>query len=143
MIGYSSGLAYDNPLITGMNGAIYDMELHSGIGGTIVAHPAFGSQTAGATSWTDAQSNTWSVAGTAELSGRLYRYHGELAAMPKASDPSATDVYSQATASGILRRLQMGQNPLNSALYRGYVRLAGPAHQWRTGRARTANLPRR
>lgn len=113
------------PAPNGIAGAVYDFELRNGIGGSIVTHPAFSSQTAGATSWTDAQGHAWSVSGTAELSGRLYRYHGEMAAYPKAADPSGHDVYSQAQASGILRRLQQAQTPINSPLYRAYTRMSG------------------
>ena len=110
------------------NGQFYEAQVWNGVGGsggTLVADPVFTAQTAGATSFTDGQGNTWTMQGTAELSNRLYRYHGELASLPKAADPSQHDVYSQATASGILRRLQQGQNPTSSAMYRAYVRLSG------------------
>lgn len=129
IVGYSAGFVFDwlsvpfghgnGPIAA--QGAIYDLELRSGTA-TVVAHPSFLIQTAGATTWTDNHGLVWSLTGTAELSNRSYRYHGELSQTPKAADPSGTDVYSQATASGVLRRLGQAQTPLNSALYRAYLR---------------------
>lgn len=106
-------------------GAVYDMQLRNGINGTLVAHPGFNTLSAGTTSWTDSTGLSWSLSGTATISNRSYRYHGELAQTPKAADPSGTDVYSQATANGVLRRLGQAQNPINSPMYRAYVRQTG------------------
>lgn len=152
-VGYSAGLAYDwlNSFITqgtdtigigrvlsteggliAPQGAVYDAALYNA-SAVLVAHPSFNTQTAGATSWTDGQSNAWTVSGTATLNNRSYRFHGELAELPKAADPTATDVYSQATAAGVLRRLGQGNSPLNSPMYRANVRLTGtaaPAAYW-------------
>lgn len=114
-------------------GSVYDFEIRNGIGGTIVGRPAFNAQAAATTSWTDATGLAWTTSGTATIDNRSYRYHGELSQTPKAADPTATDVYSQATASGILRRLQQAQTPINSPLYRAYVRLTGstaPVAYW-------------
>jgi hypothetical protein len=133
VVGYNAGVVYDAPALIGTQGAVYDMELRSGIGGTVVARPAFNTLSAGTTTWTDTPGNVWSVTGTAEISNRHYRYHGELSQTPKASDPTATDVYSQATASGVLRRLQQAQNPINSPMYRAYTRATGssaPVAYW-------------
>lgn len=140
-IGYSAGYSYDyNPQIINADldliapqGAVYDMELRNGVAGSVVAHPSFNTQAAGATSWTDANGNTWTLTGTAELSNRAYRYHGEMTALPKASDPSAKDVYVSAVASGVMHRLQQAQSPINSPFYRNYVRITGtgaPVAYW-------------
>ena len=129
-VGYAPGLQYDAQQLAtvpfenawlAVTGSIFDFQLRSSIGGTVVAQPAFNAQAAGATSWTDSPGNTWSLDGTAALVNRSYRFHGELAQAPKASDPSLTDVYSQATLSGVLRRLQQAQNPLNSPMYRAVL----------------------
>jgi hypothetical protein len=115
--------------VLGTLGEIYEVQILSA--GTMVANPVFTAQTPGATSFTDAQARTWTLAGTAELSGRAYRFHGELAALPKAADPSGTDVYSDAQASGITRRLQQQQSPAASAMTRAYLRAAaGLAAYW-------------
>lgn len=121
-IGHNSA----DPGSPSVTGSIYEFRLYDGLdgsGGTLAADPVFSGQTAGATSFTDAQGNDWYAAGTAELSDRLYRFHGELSALPRASDPSDTDRYAQATASGIMRRLSQQQSNAGSAMYRAYVRL--------------------
>jgi hypothetical protein len=131
-VGYSAGMAYDFGLfplglvsnVIAPQGAVYDMELYNA-SSTSVAHPAFNAQSAGATSWTDTPGNTWTVHGTAELSSRAYRFHGEMAELPKASDPTLTDIYTQAVAAGVIRRLSQGNSPLNSPMYRAYARLTG------------------
>src|SRR5215469_1429592 len=107
----------------GFFGSVYEYELRNGVAGTVTAHPVFSSQLAGATSFTDAQSNSWVILGTAEISDRIYRYHGELNAVPKAADTSGKDVYSQAVAQGVTRRLQNSNTPLQSAMRRAYTRL--------------------
>jgi hypothetical protein len=134
-VGYAGGLEYDAGVSgapfenawLGTLGSIHDFELRSSIGGTIVAQPAFNTQTAGATTWTDSPGNPWSLNGSAALSNRSFRFHGELAQMPKAADPSQTDIYTQAMASGVLRRLQQQQSPLNSAMYRAVTNQASAA----------------
>jgi hypothetical protein len=132
-VGYSAGSAYDASSVTYLNGAVYDMELRNGIGGTVVAKPAFNAQNPGTTTWTDSAANVWSLAGSAALTNRAYRYHGELCETPKATDESATDIYTNTAAAGVLRRLQQGSTPLNSAMYRAYVRQTGagaPVAYW-------------
>jgi hypothetical protein len=111
--------------VTGINGEVFDCQVRSGIGGSIKAEPAFTSQTAGATSWTDAESNTWTLAGTSELSSRSYRYHGEMSSLPVAWDPSGHDIWVPFQASGILRRLAQGNAPILSAIRRGITSLSG------------------
>jgi hypothetical protein len=119
-VGYST--AWDDSFgYQALQGRIYAFELLSGIGGTAVASPTFTAQTAGATSFTDAQSNTWTVQGTATLDGRSYRMHGEVSAIPATMDPTLHDIWAPVTVSGILRRLQQGQAQVMSALKRYYT----------------------
>ncbi|HEX4087500.1 MAG TPA: hypothetical protein VHZ33_02225, partial [Trebonia sp.] len=99
-------------------GMIFGFVVLDGIGGTAEASPDFTIQTAGTASFADGQGNTWTLNGTSEISDRLYRFHGELGNMPKAADPSGRDVYSQATADGVLRRLQQGSSPADSVMVR-------------------------
>lgn len=110
----------------GIYGKIHAFQLLSGIGGTAKASPDFTAQTPGATSFSDAQSNTWTLHGTAEISNRKYRIHAETSAWPQTWDPTGHDITVQLTASGILRRL--GQNAqgqvFQSAMRRAYTRLA-------------------
>lgn len=109
----------------GTYGSIYEAELRSGIGGTVVAHPVFTAQTAGATSFTDAPGNAWTLAGTAEISDRSYRYHGEMSSLPPAWDTSGEDMHVPLAAGGILRRLGQGDAPLNSPMKRALLAQSG------------------
>lgn len=113
-----NALTSDVSGITGCFGKVHAFNLLSGIGGTTKASPDFTAQTAGAASFADAQSNTWTVNGTAEISNRRYRFHGEVAAWPQTWDPSGVVVWASITANGLLRRLGQSNKPLRSAMYR-------------------------
>lgn len=132
VVGFSPGYITNtgNTNHTGPTGKLYAFELLSGIGGTPVASPDFTAQSPGAVSFTDAQANLWSLAGGAEISDRRYRFHGEVPAWPPRWDETGRDVTTPIQAAGLLRRLTQsgsgGSTPINSALYRAYVRLAGP-----------------
>lgn len=52
---------------------------------------------------------------------RRYRYAGEVPAWPTTSDISGSDVYEQITAAGMLRRLNQGNRPIGSAMFRAYA----------------------
>lgn len=56
--------------------------------------------------------------------GKSYRFQGEMTAWPQNWDPTGTDVWTDAEASGILRRLSQGPPPATSIIRRGI--LAGP-----------------
>jgi len=112
--------------VKGANGKIYALKLLNGIGGTVVASPTFTSQTAGVTSFTDAQANPWTLSGTAEISDRKYRAHTEVPAWPPRWDPTGNDVSAPIQGSGRWRRLTAGSPPVYSSMYRAYVRLTGP-----------------
>ena len=117
----------------GMYGNVYELEVRSGIAGTVKAHPVFSAQTAGATSSTDAESNTWTLNGTAAISSRNYRGYFEVAEIPveeppfnPAADETAgtTDVLSAFAGGGLLRRESQRNNPLNSTMYRAWARFS-------------------
>jgi len=131
--GFVAGAAADYAAWTGIYGKVHRLALLSGIGGTVKASPDFTAQTAGAASFADAQGNTWTVQGTAEISTRRYRAHCECSGWPQTWDPSGTDVYVSLQASGLLRRLQQGNSPLKSAMYRYWTKLTGssaPVAYW-------------
>jgi len=109
----------------GLTGSVYEMVLMSGIGGTVVAHPVFTSQAAAAASFTDSQGNLWTMYGTAELSGRSYRYHGEMSSLPVAWDVTGNDVRVPLESGGILRRLGQGAVPLYSPIKRALLAQSG------------------
>lgn len=107
-------------------GAYYGFQLLNGIGGTIVAYADFTSQTAGATSWADSYSNTWTLSGTAEISGRNYRGHFEMSSQPPKWDVTGTDMAVEATAGGPLRRMSQGSAPpVQSPIKRAILGLSG------------------
>ncbi len=125
VIGYVADFAADNPGSNGCLGAVYGFRLLSGIGGTVAAYADFTSQPAGATTWADAPGNTWTLAGTAEISGRDYRFHGEMSSLPVTWDESGKDVWVPVAAAGLLRRLGQGNAPLNSAMKRAILAQSG------------------
>jgi hypothetical protein len=102
----------------GPAGKVYGFQLLSGIGGTIKASPDFTTATAGASTFTDGQSNVWTVNGTAEFSSRNYRYHGECSSLPEEWDPTGNDIWVPCGASGVARRLQQGNSPILSVMRR-------------------------
>lgn len=97
---------------------LFAFEIRSGIGGTVVASPTFTSQTVGATSFADAQGNTWTVTGSAAITSKRNRFFGEVSAFPATWDISGSDVEAPIEAAGIRRRLSQGASPLRSAFYR-------------------------
>jgi hypothetical protein len=131
--GATGGKAFAPNAFNGVNGKIYEAQIRSVIGGTLVADPVFSSQTPGAGSFTDAQSNTWTLNGTAALSNRKFRFHGEAGQWPPRWDPSGKDVYIDFQANGLLRRLQQKNAPVSSAMTRAWQRVTGiyaPVAYW-------------
>jgi hypothetical protein len=120
--GYANVFQASYPAYYGFQGRIYELLIQNS-SGTTVADPQFYNQTAGVTSFTDAQSNTWAVAGTCELSNRSYRFHGEVSAFPQSWDPTGADIWVPVTASSPLRRLQQGNTPIVSAMRRAVTAL--------------------
>jgi hypothetical protein len=113
---YATYASEPGAAVGGLLGQVYEMQLLGN--GTMVSDMVFSAQTVGATSFNDDQSNAWTLNGSAAINDRCYRFHGEMAAWPKAADPSSRDAYSQATASGVLRRLQQGTPNAPSAMRR-------------------------
>ncbi|MFF7180135.1 hypothetical protein [Streptomyces sp. NPDC008121] len=99
-------------------GRIHRAEVRSGIGGSVVAAPDFRPEAEGTTSFADSAGRTWTLAGTAEVSDRRYRFHGEISSWPSRWDLSGQDVWVPAEAAGMLRRLGQGTKALQSTLRR-------------------------
>lgn len=95
---------------------VYGAQLRNSAG-TVVAAPDFTALTAGATSWTDSVSRTW-TAPAGGVTNRLERFCGEVSAWPPTWDTGGFDVTASITANGILQRLGQGQQPLASAMRR-------------------------
>lgn len=111
----TSELSVRGPVFT----RLYAARVLSGIAGTTVASPDFTAQTAGARSFTDAQSNRWFLTSQAEITDRDDRFHGEVSEWPQRWDTSGADVYVPISGAGAMRRLGQGSSPLASTLKRG------------------------
>ena len=110
-----------SPLYPGLCGKVYGAKVYSDLGTTVFASPDFTAQSEGATSFSDAQSNTWTAYGDAQCSGRVYRFTGEVSSWPRTADSTGTDVTSSVECFGILRRSQQGIAPLHSPMYNYYT----------------------
>ena len=113
-----------SPECAGMVGRVYAVNILSGIGGTAKASPDFTLSTPGAGTLTDAQGNVWTLNGTAEFSGRDYKFHGECAALPQ--DWSRDEIWTPVSAAGVLRRINQNNSALDSPMKRGYMQLDTP-----------------
>lgn len=100
----------------GLQGRVYEFRVYNAT--TLAADPVFSAQTAGATSFSDAQSNTWTLSGSASIDNRSYRAHAECTTLPQRWDSTGTDVWTPVAAKGILQRLQQGSSPLPSPMRR-------------------------
>lgn len=107
-----------------LQGKVYEFRLINA-SGSVVADPLFTLQTEGATSFTDSQSNTWTLHGTAEISARAYLCHAEMSSLPVSWDPSGRNVWLPFQAGGVLRRLTQGNAPILSPMRRAVLDLSG------------------
>ncbi|MEU9654847.1 hypothetical protein [Streptomyces chartreusis] len=123
-IGDASGFAFAPAA-----GSAHGAEVRNGIAGTAVANPDFDAQAEGATSFADAAGRTWTINGNASLTARKVRFVGEVSEWPTEWDVSGEDVFTQITASGVLRRLSQGNSPIKSTLARRLPAL-GPLAYW-------------
>ncbi len=99
-------------------GRYYGAELRDGLDGPLLAAADFTTQTPGASSFTDAQGNTWLI----ELDGKLTDYYrrflGNVSSWPVRWDDSGADSWVNLEANGILRAMSQGKRPLQSTLRR-------------------------
>jgi hypothetical protein len=96
------------------------VQVRSGIAGTLVADPAFSTQTTDTTSFADAAGNTWTINDPAELTDRRYRFTGGIVSWPvRWGLKGATSSYTQVVAAGPLRRFGRNDPPLLSSYRRG------------------------
>lgn len=101
-----------------MAGQVHRAEVRSGINGTVVASPDFRALAPGTATFTDGAGVDWTLAGSARISDRAYRFVGEVSSWPPRWDTSGADVWVSIEAAGILRRLSQGRKPLQSTLRR-------------------------
>lgn len=106
----------------------YSAQVYEGIGGALRASPDYTAQTAGATSFNDAQGNTWTVPAGSITDG-YSRFWGEVSGWPQTWGPK-TPVWAQVTANGLLRRYGQGNQPEFSALRYGVPVLDALVGYW-------------
>ncbi len=99
-------------------GRFFKARVYDGIGGAIRCNPDFTVQSIGATSFVDSNGLTWTMGGASRITSDRMRFWGELTSLPQSWDLSGKDVYADATASGLIRRLTQGASPLSSPIYR-------------------------
>lgn len=114
---------------TASPGKYYEAQLRDGINGTMLAWPIFKNQDVGTESWPDPAGRGWKLSGAAEITDRLDRFHGEIAAWPHQWNVSGEDVHIPIEAAGVLRRLGQGRRPEESTLRRRVVSL-NPVAYW-------------
>jgi hypothetical protein len=113
-----------------IRGKVYGAQVLQGIAGTVRASPDFTAQTHGATSFADAQSNTWTLTGAVKLSTRDVRFVGEVLSWPVTWDLSQRDVRAPIEATGVMRRLQAGAQRLSSTAKRALLAAPSVVAYW-------------
>ena len=111
--------------------SVYGIEVRNGIGGTIVAAPDFDGATEGTTSLSDGHGNSWVPYGSAEVTARHYRFHGEVTKWPQQwGRKGAPSAIVPIEAAGIIRRLVQGVSPVRSPLFQSLAATPGLAAYW-------------
>lgn len=100
------------------NGRIHRAEIRNGIGGTLVANPDFTVQAVGTTSFVDGAGRTWTLNGGTSISNKRTRFSVEYSDWPARWGKNGALITVEGEASGILRRLNQGEKPLQSTLRR-------------------------
>lgn len=116
-------------LLNRMRGKAFALKLLNGIGGTVAVSMSTAAATAGGTSFTDATGLVWTKQGSAVFSNKHIRMAGEVPAWPPTRDLSGNDTYTQIAPSGVTRRMDAGNKPVDSALLR-YIKVRGPIECW-------------
>lgn len=97
----------------GLNGLVYNFELRSSIGGTLVSDIDFTTATNGSYTY-DENSNRWIAINNAVISNRRYRFHGEIAEWPITWDPTGTWITASVTGAGVQKRMEQVTSSLSA-----------------------------
>jgi len=110
-----------------LRGKVYALKLLDGT--TTKVNMKTSAATAGGTSFVDATGLTWTKQGSAVLSNKHIRMSGEVPAWPPTRDLSLKDNYVSVTPTGVTRRMDAGNKPVDSALLR-YIKFHSPVECW-------------
>ncbi len=108
----------------------FSLAVYQGIAGTLRANPVFSSQTPGASSFADAQGNTWTVSANAALTDRDYRFWGEVMEITTDEDSTGKARSTQIVAADPMRRILAGTAPSESPMSRGIRELTTVVGWW-------------
>lgn len=128
----------------GLVGKVHAFELYNGIAGTLVADFDATVRSPGDTTWSDGLGtpNTWTLNGTnGRVTSDRIRFCGELSSLPQEWDTTGRDVYLPIRASGALRRMMQGGQPLRSAIYRNLIQYSTINGYWPMEAESSATLP--
>jgi hypothetical protein len=112
-----------------LSGKVYALKLLNGINGATAVSMKVAAGTPGGTTLTGLTGETWTVAGAAALTNKHVRVLGEVTAWPPTRDISLKDNWVSITAAGVMRRMDAGNKPTDSALLR-YIKAHNPIECW-------------
>lgn len=104
--------------ITNFSGKIYKFLLKNSAG-TVVSNVDYTTLSPGSATMSDFQGNQYSILGN--IRNDAVRFAGEVSKFPYEADKTNTELYSNVTASGIIRRLTQGAVALHSPVYRKLI----------------------
>jgi len=128
----------------GFVGKVHGAEVYEGIAGTLRADFDPTVRTPGDTTWSDGLGtpNTWTLTGTnGRVTSDRIRFTGELGSIPQRWDGTGRDVYLPVTASGALRRMLQGGQPIHSAIYRNLIQYSDINGYWPMEAESDATVP--
>lgn len=99
-------------------GKIWAAKVFNGISGTVAADINFRIQDVADTSFTGADGLTWTVTGGASVSNQYNRFRGEAVAWPARWTTGGFDAWVPMTAESLARRINQGEESLNSTMTR-------------------------
>lgn len=116
--------------ISRLQGKAYGLQVRDGIDGTLeVDLDVATNAVAGGTTFTGNDGRVWTRSGTSSLSNVYTRFVGEVPAWPPLRHLTGNDKTTAINPTGITRRLDAGNKPVDSAILR-FIKDMGPIECW-------------
>lgn len=116
--------------ISRLQGKAYGLQVRDGIDGTLeVDLDVVTNALVGGTTFTGNDGRVWTRSGTSSLTNVYTRFVGEVPAWPPLRHLTGNDKTTAINPTGITRRLDAGNKPIDSALLR-YIKEQGPVECW-------------